>query len=347
MWSHLAAFLESFRTRHYSEATLASHHSHLGRFFTWCDERNLAEATDVTQPVVEQYQRWLFYYRKTSGRPLSVTFQNSMLRSVKVYFRWLTRQHLALFNPAAEIELGRPSRLLPRDVLTATEAECVILQPNVNTWVGSRDRAILETLYSTGIRRMELAALDVQDVDQAQGTLMVRQGKNRKDRLLPIGARARYWVDRYVTVVRPWYLVNPNERRLFLTEVGTPFEDLQYLSKIVRTYMVAAQIDKPGGCHIFRHTMATLMLENGADLRYVQEMLGHSDPSTTQIYTHVSIRKLQQIHQATHPAEQSAPAPEIPPGTSSPPELTQALEEEAQEEDEGSSGPDDEPSPTF
>lgn len=334
MWAHLGDFLESLRTRHFSEATLVSHREHLRRFFTWCDERSLREPTDVTQPVVEEYQRWLFYHRKTNGRPLSVTFQNSMLRSVKVFFRWLTRQHLTLFNPAAEIELGRPSRLIPRDVLTAAEAETVIQHTNVNTWVGIRDRAILETLYSTGIRRMELAALEVQDVDQAQGTLMVREGKFRRDRLLPIGQRARSWIDMYVTLVRPWYLFDPDERRLFLTEEGKPFVKLDYLSKIVRTYMVAAGISKPGGCHIFRHTMATLMLENGADLRYVQEMLGHSDPSTTQIYTHVSIRKLQQIHQATHPAEQTGPPPEIAAVTATPPELTTALELDAQEDDE-------------
>ena len=314
MWAHVANFLEALRIRHFSETTLTSHRSYLGRFLKWCDERSILEPTEVTQPIVEQYQSWLYYHRKTNGRPLSVTFQNSLLRSVKVFFRWLTRQHLTLFNPAAEIELSRPSHFVPRDVLTAAEAECVLQQPDVTTPVGIRDRAILETLYSTGIRRMELASLELNDIDDEQRTLMVRQGKYRKDRVLPIGQRARTWIETYVSQARPRFTFDRDERHLFLTEDGNPFVASSYrsastkptyLSAIVRTYMIQAKIGKPGGCHVFRHTMATLMLENGADLRYVQEMLGHSDPSTTQRYTHVSIRKLQQIHQATHPAEQA------------------------------------------
>lgn len=317
MWSHVDDFLESLRTRHYSETTLASHRSHVSRFLKWCDERGLAEPGEVTQPVIEQYQSWLYYHRKPNGRPLSVTFQNSLLRSVKVYFRWLTRQRLALFNPAAEIELARPSHLVPRDVLTASEAERVLQQPDVTTPVGVRDRAILETLYSTGLRRLEIASLELNDVDHVQGTLLVRQGKYRKDRVVPIGQRARAWIQTYVDQVRPRFVFDRDERHLFLTEDGTAFVkpgDVvkpNYLSFLVRGYMTRARIDKPGGCHVFRHTMATLMLENGADLRYVQEMLGHSDPRTTQLYTHVSIAKLQQIHQATHPAER-APPPDDP-----------------------------------
>lgn len=318
MWGHVDGFLESLRTRHYSETTLASHRSHLTRFLKWCDERSVLEPGEVTQPVIEQYQSWLYYHRKPSGRPLSVTFQNSLLRSVKVFFRWLTRQRLALFNPAAEIELARPSRFVPRDVLNATEAELVLAQPDVSTPVGLRDRAILETLYSTGLRRLELACLELNDIDHAQGTLLVRQGKYRKDRIIPIGQRARSWIQAYVAQVRPRFAFDRDDHHLFLTEDGTPFvkpgdvAKPNYLSALVRTYMARAGLTKPGGCHVFRHTMATLMLENGADLRYVQEMLGHSDPKTTQIYTHVSVAKLQQIHHATHPAERAALPPTPP-----------------------------------
>ncbi len=132
---------------------------------------------------------------------------------------------------------------------------------------------------------------------------MIRQGKGKKDRMIPIGARALNWVDRYQHQVRPDLVVGreiAHLATLFLTHTGEPFTPNR-LTQLVRRYVQAAELGKSGSCHLFRHTMATLMLENGADIRYIQAMLGHAELSTTQIYTQVSIRKLKQIHTATHP----------------------------------------------
>jgi integrase/recombinase XerD len=333
MWAHLADFLDWLRARNYSSETLRTHTVHLRRFLTWCEERSLTEPTDVTQPIVEQYQLWLYYYRKANGRPLSVQVQNKMVTVVRTFFRRLTRQHVTLFNPAAEIELAREPRRLPRDVLSAGDVELVINQPDVTTLLGIRDRAILETFYATGIRRKELAGLELHDLDPVRETLLVREGKGKKDRFVPIGERARSWIEKYETEARPRFLVEPSERRLFLTVDGNPFTRLTHLTELVKRYLAQTRTSKHGGCHLFRHTMATLMLENGADLRYIQEMLGHERLSTTQIYTHVSIQKLQQIYRATHPAEQSIGhgAATDPPTVA---ELEAALEQDASDEDE-------------
>lgn len=296
-------YLENMRTRNYSPETVRSQGGDLRRFLVWCDERSLAEPTDVTQPVLERYQRWLYYYRRPDGRPIGFRAQHHMLSTVRSFFRWLTRQHVTLFNPAAELELPRCARRLPRDILTAREMEAVLAQPDVKTAAGVRDRAILETFYSTGVRRKELASLTIYDVDPARGTLMVREGKGKKDRVLPIGQRALAWIETYLTEVRPACVVEPDEGQLFLTVDGGPFRLLKLLTFLVNKHLRAAGIVKKGGCHLFRHTMATLMLENGADIRYIQEMLGHANLEATQVYTHVSILKLQKIHQATHPAE--------------------------------------------
>lgn len=303
-------YLESMRTRNYSSETIRSQAGDLRRFLAWCDERSLTEPTDVTQPILERYQRWLYYYRRPDGRPIGFRAQNHMLCSVKYFFRWLTRQHVTLFNPAAEIQLPRCPRRLPRDILTASETEAILAQPDVKTAVGIRDRAILETLYSTGVRRKELASLSLYDLDPARKTLMVREGKGGKDRVLPVGQRALAWIDKYLTEARPAFVVEPDEGQLFLTVDGGPYRLLKLLSGLVNKYMLAAEIGKKGGCHIFRHTMATLMLENGADIRFIQEMLGHVHLSSTEIYTHVSITQLQKIHQATHPAERGSDGPE-------------------------------------
>jgi len=155
-------------------------------------------------------------------------------------------------------------------------------------------------LYSTGIRRSELIRLSLYDVDTERGTLMVRLGKGQRDRLIPIGARACAWVARYVQEVRPQLSLTTDQQTLFVTDYGEPFEKNR-LSDMVKRHMQYAGF-KSGGCHAFRHAMATHMLENGCDIRYIQAMLGHSELSTTQIYTHVAIGRLQAVHALTHPA---------------------------------------------
>jgi integrase/recombinase XerD len=224
---------------------------------------------------------------------------------VPAFFRWLTKTNRILFNPASELELPKIEHRLPRHVLTASEAEAVINKTDVRDHLGLRDRAILETLYSTGIRRMELIGLRLYDLDVERGTVMVRQGKGKKDRMIPIGERALAWIDKYVTDVRPSLVLEPDEGVVFLTNTGEPFTPNR-LTQLVRDYVDKAKVGKRGACHLFCHTMATLMLEGGADVRFIQEMLGHVKLETTQIYTQVSIRKLKEIHTATHPGARMA-----------------------------------------
>jgi integrase/recombinase XerD len=187
-------------------------------------------------------------------------------------------------------------------VLNIREAEAVLAKANIHDPLGLRDRAILETLYSTGIRRLEVIGLKIFDIDHDRGTIMIRQGKGKKDRMVPIGNRALKWIERYTGEVRPRLVIDPNDTTLFLTHLGEAFTTNR-LTQMVREYVDSADIGKRGSCHLFRHTMATLMLENGADVRFIQAMLGHAKLETTQIYTQVSIRKLKEIHEATHPAK--------------------------------------------
>jgi integrase/recombinase XerD len=201
-----------------------------------------------------------------------------------------------------------PKRL-PRAVLSVSEMERVLAQPALETALGLRDRAILEVLYSTGIRRMELIGLDGTDLDVERGTLFVREGKGKKDRVVPIGERAIRWTERYLDDVRP-HLIEQSARRsvrnrstnaLFLSAHGTKLKPGKLTDRL-HEYLRKAGIEKPGSVHIFRHTMATLMHDAGADIRDLQEMLGHAQLSTTEIYTHVSIERLKAVHTRTHPA---------------------------------------------
>jgi len=302
----LQRYLEWLRVKNYSERTALNREAYLTAFLAWCHERGITRPADVTRPILERYQRMLFHYRKPSGKPLSFRSQHSRLVPVRAYFKWLTRQNVLLANPASELELPRLEKRLPKHVLTAAEAEQVVNQADVDDPLGVRDRAILETLYSTGIRRMEVIGLGLFDLDVERGTLMVRQGKGKKDRMIPIGERAVAWIEKYVTEVRPGLVVEPDVHAdgggtLFLTNTGESFTPNR-LTQLVRNYVDAAAIGKRGACHLFRHTMATIMLENGADIRFIQEMLGHAELSTTQIYTQVSIKKLKEIHSATHPS---------------------------------------------
>jgi len=177
----------------------------------------------------------------------------------------------------------------------------VLNQADPATHADIRARAILETLYSTGIRRMEVVNLKLHDVDTERGSLMVRLGKGAKDRLVPIGGRACAWVARYRDEVRPLLAMGHDDHTLFLDDDGQPYEPGR-LGDLVKRHLEAAGVTQPGACHLFRHACATHMLENGADIRFIQAMLGHEKLTTTQIYAQVSLTKLKEIHEATHPA---------------------------------------------
>ena len=297
----VARHLEWLPVANYSLRTVHVRGIYFRIFLRWCDERAIARPTEVTKPILERYQRWLYHYRKKNGHPLSFLGQHTHLVALRGFFRWLARQNLILYNPASDLELPRLAKRLPKDVMTAAEAEAVINTADVDDPLGLRNRAILETLYSTGMRKAELENLKIYDLDVERGTVAIREGKGKKDRIVPIGERALAWIEKYLVEVRPSFVVPPDEGYLFLEKTGGRFVSI-HLTNLVRRHVEASGITKHGACHLFRHTMATLMLEGGADIRFIQEMLGYYDMSTTEIYTRVSIRKLKEIHTATHPA---------------------------------------------
>jgi integrase/recombinase XerD len=303
--------LHDLLVHNYSEYTVRNRRVHIGFFLDWCQERGITEPVDVTRTVLESYQRHVFHYRKKNGEPLGFTGQQARLVPLRVWFRWMARQHYILHNPASELELPRTGQRLPKQVLTAQEAELVLQQPNVQDVLGLRDRTLLETLYSTGMRRLELSRLRIDDLDLERGTVFIRSGKGNKDRIIPLGARAALWLRKYLDESRPSLASDPGDKTVFLSNAGEAFS-LDHLSTLVRMYIAAANIGKQGSCHLFRHTMATLMLEGGADIRFIQAMLGHADLKTTQIYTQVAIRQLKQIHAATHPAASALPKAHTP-----------------------------------
>lgn len=308
-------YLGAIAAQGFSPYTVAYRSRSLAHLVAWLAERGVSHPGEVTKPVLDRYQRALFHYRKADGAPLSFRTQVTYLVPVKGLFRWLARTNRILFNPASELELPKIERRLPRVVLSVGEVEAVLAAPDLDDPVGLRDRAIMEVLYSTGMRRSELLRLAVCDVDVDRGTVIIREGKGRRDRMVPIGERALAWVDRYLLEVRPALVVPPDQGILFLTLDGNDITPDHLTTKIGR-YLRAAT-GKAGSCHTFRHTMATLMLEGGADIRHIQEILGHVQLTTTEIYTHVSIDALKAIHTTCHPGATNtrhrSPRPDPPP----------------------------------
>jgi integrase/recombinase XerD len=296
-----ARYMEALRVRNFTEQTLYGRGKMLRYFRVYCEQIGVTQARQVTRAVMINYQSYLYHYRKEDGKALTIGTQKAWLSCVTAFFSWLTREGLALYNPASDLELPRREVRLPKIILNAAEVEAILNVPDLSTPMGIRDRAILETLYSTGIRRQELCNLRLGDLDYDRGLVRIEQGKGHKDRYVPIGDRAVQWIEKYLLEVRPRLCPSLNEQAIFLNTLGTRM-NANRLGSQVHGIIRSAGIGKSGSCHLFRHTFATLLLENGCDVRYVQEMLGHSKMETTAVYTHVAIKTLKEVHSRFHPA---------------------------------------------
>ena len=299
------AWLADLTMKNYAAASCATWGTALGYFAAWCAERDLYDAPQVTRAVVEAYQRHVFHQRTGYGRgpgrsqgapvvpvdrPLANRTQRSRLHAVGRFYAWAVRRGLVPANPASDLELPRESHTLP-DYLTHEEAATVLGACDVSDARGLRDRAFLELLYSTGLRRTEALMLMVEDVDHARGIVHVIRGKGAKDRYSPIGSRALGWLSRYAHEVRARWCIDAGEHRLFLDRDGRPVSNGRIGSRIFRL-MRTAGIMKRGSCHLFRHGFATGLVEAGCDIRLIAAMMGHSNLDSTMLYTHVGVGSL-------------------------------------------------------
>ncbi len=301
-------YLRSLILRNCSERTIEYWSMNLVKFNLWCDARSIAEVDEITLEILNAYRQHLFHYRNPqSGKRLKFSTQHCYLIVIRRWFHWMHEKGRIQANVAADLEVPKTEERLPVDVLSADEVESMMNQTDVSKPMGIRDRALMETFYSTAIRASELSHLQLYDLDVDRKILVVRLGKGKKDRVVPIGDRAIQWIQKYVADVRPaWMTTNDPHPYLFVTRHGAPMLRGN-LPMIIRRYMEKAGIKKPGSCHLLRHTAVTLMMENGADLRSLQLFLGHARLSTTQIYTHVSIERLKDVHNKTHPASKARP----------------------------------------
>ncbi len=250
---------------------------------------------DILPEHIERYEERLLDYG------LAVNTRRSKLGSVRDFLLYLRARSMVLFDASALIELPKPEKALPRDILTEEEIKELFSLPTLNGRKGIRIRAIVEMLYGTGIRRKELLNLDLYDLDIKQRTLLVRQGKGRKDRLLPVPRTTIKYVRRYIQNKR-----KNRDRALFLDETGTRLDDgelqnsMYYLGRIAEEKIDAR---KRITCHVFRHSIATHLVQRGVDIRYVQAFLGHADLASTQIYTRIAATHAAEELERCHPRE--------------------------------------------
>lgn len=305
----LDRYIEACAARGLAPATLKMRRQYLGHFVAWVGERDLRA---LTAEEMREYARELEAYRyrrekaeSAPWRPLARHTRAQRLWIVLEFIDWLIERRELLANPAGGIFARVPPRLLPKRIPTESEMIRILSVPNARTSIGRRDRAILELMYSTGLRVAEVAALDVADLDLTAGRLTVRRGKGGRGRVVPLGETAVAALLEYLQHARPGFAQNPGTAALFLACDLNIFAGHRLTTYAIRSrfhrIVRMAGIDRRIPPHQFRHACATHMLRAGADLRHIQSLLGHARIDTTEIYTSVDVSDLAGVLARSHP----------------------------------------------
>ena len=291
----IAEYKERLKALGYADATLEIYRAGLDKFQEYLQGRDVSDLRTVTKQIMLDYKALVM-----AGTQAMET-KALRIRPVKRLFEHLTANNLLLINPAEGIiETHRREKKIG-PTLTQEEMKIFLQQPNMSFRGGIRDRAIMEVLYATAIRKNECLALEVHDVDLREGVIHVRKGKGRKQRVVPLGKTAAGYLKEYLEKIRPHYnRKHPKERRLFLTCEGMPLTG-GALNVSLYHYRKQAGINKSASPHVFRRSCATHMLQEGADIRYIQKLLGHASLATTQQYCKVIPIDIKKTHEETHP----------------------------------------------
>lgn len=274
-----------------SENSIASYRRDLRQYAHWLNGRG-EHLLQAGRDTLQRYLDWRLAQQRRSSST------SRLLSCLRGFYRFQLREARLAADPTLNLDNPRTGRALPK-TLTEQDVECLLAAPEVNEPLGLRDRAMLELLYATGLRVTELVSLQLEQVNSRLGVIRV-VGKGDKERLVPVGDEALHWMERYLRDARPVLTDNPREETLFVSRRGQAMTRQTFWYR-VRRYAIESGVDKPLSPHVLRHAFATHLLNHGADLRVVQMLLGHSDLSTTQIYTHVASHRLQQLHKAHHP----------------------------------------------
>lgn len=302
----IEAYLEHLRPLRRSKGYMSSTRTRLRRFCAWCAEHGHTQPGDLDVAAVEAYAAVAASWGVSNNRASESGAQvrrSAAIYTLRGFYTWLVGTNRAFDNPAKGVDLKTPRRV--RLALSEAEMEQLLHALDIKDPRALRLRAALEVLYSTGMRLGELLDLELRDIDRARGLVMIRKGKGAKSRVVPIGTRALEWLDRYLEEARPAMAAyEPNGLdvgRVFLNRFGRPLSRTT-IQKALKKLGSRLGLRLPLSPHILRHTTATVMLEHGADLRAIQELLGHEDLNSTQVYTHTNIRALTDVHRRTHPA---------------------------------------------
>ncbi len=275
-----------------SPNTVAAYARDLAQFAEYARKRGASSPGDLSGRIVEGFLGGL---REAAMSPNSI---GRKLSAIKTFCRFACREGFADIDFTADIGSTKGTLRLP-SVLTIEEVEKFLRQPDMSSEAGLRDKAMIETLYATGVRVSELLSLRLSDLNLSVGFLRCF-GKGSKERIVPLGKVAIVYIQRYIAESRPRYARSGSSEYLFLTQRGTRMSRVGFW-KLVKKYAAKAGITRSITPHTLRHSFATHLLQGGADLRSIQEMLGHADIATTQVYTHVSREKLKEVYRESHP----------------------------------------------
>lgn len=302
----IAHYLSARTIRGLSPMTVKTDRNLLRLFCRFLEAGRIYQVEGLTGEKIREFDEDLAFQLSKKGKLFGPSYRNRILASLVMFLKWIQQEDYTASDFSKGISLVKEPQKLPRNILTAKEVENVLKAPDSSTEMGFRDQVILELLYVTGIRSKEILGLRVHDADLPQGDLYIREGKGGKDRVVPLSQNLCELLEKYLFFIRPKFIIKGDEKNEFLFPSrkkkgrGLSRNTLIHLTSQYGKRMEGSKKTNP---HAFRHACATHMLNQGAEIRYVQELLGHSSLNSTQVYTHVTINDLKKAHKKYHPRE--------------------------------------------